>query len=202
MKKTFTVGAGYTFMATGLISPPILETMLALLILSLLSLSLLTLSLLSLLDIVVFIVVVTVTVIMIVIISIIIINNNNIIIILFIIIIIAIVSIIIIIINIIGILLLIALIIIIITANSQSVINTLRPRKNERRFADDIFKCIVLIETVRISIKIPLKFVPKGPINNNPALVQIMAWRRPGDKPLSGPMVVRLPTHICVTRPQ
>ena len=29
-----------------------------------------------------------------------------------------------------------------------------------------------------------------------------MAWRRPGDKPLSGPRMVRLPTHICVTRPQ
>ena len=29
-----------------------------------------------------------------------------------------------------------------------------------------------------------------------------MAWRRPGDKPLSEPMMVRLPTHICVTRPQ
>ena len=29
-----------------------------------------------------------------------------------------------------------------------------------------------------------------------------MAWRRPGDKPLSEPMMVSLPTHICVTRPQ
>ena len=29
-----------------------------------------------------------------------------------------------------------------------------------------------------------------------------MAWRRPGDKPLSEPMTVRFPTHICVTRPQ
>ena len=29
-----------------------------------------------------------------------------------------------------------------------------------------------------------------------------MAWRRPGDKPLSELMVVTLPTHICVTRPQ
>ena len=29
-----------------------------------------------------------------------------------------------------------------------------------------------------------------------------MAWRRPGDKPLSEPMMVRLPTHICVTWPQ
>ena len=68
--------------------------------------------------------------------------------------------------------------------------------------SDDIFKCIFLNENVRIPIKIPLKFVPKGPINNIPALVQIMAWRRPGDKPLSEPMMLSLPTHICVTRPQ
>ena len=39
-------------------------------------------------------------------------------------------------------------------------------------------------------IKISLKFVPKGPINNIPALVQIMAWGRPGDKPLSEAMIV------------
>ena len=39
-------------------------------------------------------------------------------------------------------------------------------------------------------------------INNNPALFQIMAWRHPGDKPLSEPMMVNLLTHICVTRPQ
>ena len=32
---------------------------------------------------------------------------------------------------------------------------------------------------LEFSIKISLKFVPKGPINNIPALVQIMAWRRP-----------------------
>ena len=34
-------------------------------------------------------------------------------------------------------------------------------------------------ENTRISIDISLKLVPKGPINNSPALVQIMAWRRP-----------------------
>ena len=51
-------------------------------------------------------------------------------------------------------------------------------------------------------IKISLKFVSNGQINNIPALVQIMAWRRPGDKPLSEPRVVSLLTHICVTRPQ
>ena len=39
-------------------------------------------------------------------------------------------------------------------------------------------------------------------IYNIPVLVEIMAWRRRGDKPLSEPMMVRLPTHICVTRPQ
>ena len=42
----------------------------------------------------------------------------------------------------------------------------------------------------------------KGPLDNNPTLVQIMAWRRSGDKPLSEPMKISLPTHICVTRPQ
>ena len=80
--------------------------------------------------------------------------------------------------------------------------NTLRLKQNGRHFADDMFKWIFLKENVWIPIKISLKFVPRGPINNIPALVQIMAWRRPGDKPLSGPMMVRLPTHICVTRPQ
>ena len=84
----------------------------------------------------------------------------------------------------------------------HSMFNTLRPRQNERHFADDTFNRIFLNENVRISIKISLKFVPKGPINNNPALVQIMACRRSGDKPLSEPMMVSLLTHICVTRPQ
>ena len=81
-------------------------------------------------------------------------------------------------------------------------VNTLRPRKNGRHFPDDTFKWIFLVENVWISINISLKFVPRGPINNIPTLVQVMAWRRPGDKPLSGPMMVRLPTHICVTQPQ
>ena len=59
-----------------------------------------------------------------------------------------------------------------------------------------------LNENVWILIKVSLKFVPKVPINNIPGFVQIMAWRRPGDKPLSEPMMVSLLTHICVTRPQ
>ena len=64
------------------------------------------------------------------------------------------------------------------------------------------FKCIFLNENVWIALKISLEFVPKFQINNIPALVQIMAWRRPGDKPLSEPMMVSLLTHISVTRPQ
>ena len=79
--------------------------------------------------------------------------------------------------------------------------NTLRPRQSGRHFTDDIFKCIFLNENVWTAIEISLKSVPKGPINNIPALVQIMPWRRPGDKPLSEAMVVRLLTHICVARP-
>ena len=53
-----------------------------------------------------------------------------------------------------------------------------------------------------VSIKISLKFVSKGPIDNIPALVQTMAWHRSGDKPLFEPVMVSLATHICVNRPQ
>ena len=80
--------------------------------------------------------------------------------------------------------------------------NTLRPRQNGCHFTDDIFKCIFLNENVSILIKMSLKFIPEGPINNIPALVQIMAWRRPGDRPLSESMVFSLLMHICVTQCQ
>ena len=80
--------------------------------------------------------------------------------------------------------------------------NSLRPRRDRRHFADDIFKCVCLNENEWISLGISLKFVSKVRINNIPSLVQIMAWRRSGDKPLSEPMMVSLLTQICVTRPQ
>ena len=80
--------------------------------------------------------------------------------------------------------------------------NTLRPRQNGRHFAHDTFNHIFVNENEWISIKISLKFVPKGQINNIPSLFQIMAWRRPGDKPLSEAMMVSLLTHICITLPQ
>ena len=75
---------------------------------------------------------------------------------------------------------------------------TLRPRQDGRRH----FQMQFLNEYIWISINISLKFVPKGPINKIPTLVQIMAWCRPGAKPLSKPMMMSLLTHICVTRPQ
>ena len=72
-----------------------------------------------------------------------------------------------------------------------SRLNSLRPRQKRRHFADDVFKCNFLNENVWIPIKVSLKFVPIGPINNIPALVQIMAWRRTGDKPLSEPIMTQ-----------
>ena len=80
--------------------------------------------------------------------------------------------------------------------------NTLKPKQNGHHFPDNIFKCIFLNWNIWISIEISLKFVLKGPINNIPSLVQMMAWCRSGNKPLSEPMMVSLLTHICVTRPQ
>ena len=84
----------------------------------------------------------------------------------------------------------------------SSSFSALRPRQNGRHFANDAFRRIFLNESVRISIDISLKFGPKGPIDNIPALVQIMAWFQQGDKPLSEPMMVTLSTHICITRSQ
>ena len=45
-------------------------------------------------------------------------------------------------------------------------------------FADDIFECIFSNENVWISIKMLLKFAPKGLINHIAASVQIMARRQ------------------------
>ena len=80
-----------------------------------------------------------------------------------------------------------------------TLLNTLRPRKwppfSRRHFKMDFleWKCT----------NFDYYFAEvRGPINNIPKLVQLMAWRRPGDKALSEPMMARLPTHIRVTRPQ
>ena len=63
------------------------------------------------------------------------------------------------------------------------------PGKNGGHFADDVFKCIFVNEEPWILIKIRLTFTPKGPINNNTAMVYKMACLRIGDKPLSEPVL-------------
>ena len=75
--------------------------------------------------------------------------------------------------------------------NMSFTVNSSPPgKKMAAILADDIFKRIFLNEKVRILIKISLGFVPNGLIDNNRALVQVMAWRRAGDKPLPEPMLI------------
>ena len=57
--------------------------------------------------------------------------------------------------------------------------------------ADNILKGIFFNENDRIPIQILLKFVPRSPIDNKPALFQVMAWRQRGDKPLPEPMLTQ-----------
>ena len=67
----------------------------------------------------------------------------------------------------------------------------LPPDKMAANLGDDKLKCIFLNENDRIPNRISLKFVPRSPINNMPALVQAMAWRQIGDKPLSEQMLTQ-----------
>ena len=83
-------------------------------------------------------------------------------------------------------------------------IDTLKcsPDKMPAISVDDIFKYIFANEIFFILIHISLKFVPKGPINNNPSLIRKMACCLLGAKPLSEPMMIYLLMYICITRPQ
>ena len=73
------------------------------------------------------------------------------------------------------------------------------PPQNDRHIPDDILKCSFVTEKFCI-LKISLKFVPMGPFDNEPALVQKMAWCQGGDGPLPEPMPLSSVTHICGTR--
>ena len=55
--------------------------------------------------------------------------------------------------------------------------------------ADDIFEWNFVNENDSISMKVSMNFVSKGQIDNRSSLVQVMAWRRAGDKPLYEPIV-------------
>ena len=69
--------------------------------------------------------------------------------------------------------------------------NSSAPRTDKMAaiLADGRFKYIFLNENDSIPIRISLKFVPRSPIDYKPALVQLMAWRRKGDKPLPESML-------------
>ena len=54
-------------------------------------------------------------------------------------------------------------------------VNLFRQDQNGSHFADDIFKCILLMKTCYILIRILLKFVPDVPVENTSALVQVKA---------------------------
>ena len=69
--------------------------------------------------------------------------------------------------------------------------NTSPPGQFGGKIADDIFNCIFFNEDVWISNEISLKFVPIGLIDNKSALVQVMAWRWTGDKPLTEAMLTQ-----------
>ena len=80
---------------------------------------------------------------------------------------------------------------------STKKVNKLRPRRNGRNFPDDIFKCIFLDAKCRYKLRLRVhKVCSSGPVNNIPALVQIMAWHRPGAMPLFELMTVSLLTHM------
>ena len=82
--------------------------------------------------------------------------------------------------------------------NILVALNTLRPRRNGQQFPDDIFKRVKMFE---FQLKFHWSMFAKGPINNIPALVHIMAWRLDGTKALFEPMMVTLQMHISVTQP-
>ena len=71
------------------------------------------------------------------------------------------------------------------------MVNSSPPERNGRHFTADTFKCTFMNENFCILIQVSLKLVLKGPIDNKPALVQVMAWCRTGDKPLPEPMLTQ-----------
>ena len=74
------------------------------------------------------------------------------------------------------------------TNTRNAYVNSSSSGQNGRCFVDDIFRCIFVNENCCILIRIAPNFVSNGPIDSKPALVQVMAWCRTGDKPSSEPM--------------
>ena len=71
----------------------------------------------------------------------------------------------------------------------QPRLTTSPPGQMATIVADDNLKCILLNENKKIPNRISLKFVPGSPIDNKPTLLQVMAWRRTGAKPIPEPIL-------------
>ena len=72
-----------------------------------------------------------------------------------------------------------------------NLLTHLPPGQDGHHFSDDTFKCIFMKGKFCILIPISFKVVPKGAIDNKLALVQVVAWRQTGDKPLPEPMLTQ-----------
>ena len=70
--------------------------------------------------------------------------------------------------------------------------NSSRLGQNDHYFGRWQFQMHFFYENDVIPLRISLKFVPRSPINNKPALVQVIAWHQTGDKPLPEPMLTQL----------
>ena len=84
----------------------------------------------------------------------------------------------------------------ILVETSKIDVNSSLPAQVGCDFADDMFRCIFMNEKVFHVVRISLKSVRKGPVDNISALVQIMAWYRTGDKALTEPMLAQY--HWCI----
>ena len=80
-------------------------------------------------------------------------------------------------------------------ADNSQIIDDITLMPIDPNFPTTISNIFSWMKIYNFGPKISLKLIPKGPINNIPASVHILAWRQSGDKPLSEPMIVSLLTH-------
>ena len=66
--------------------------------------------------------------------------------------------------------------------SASTLVSILRLKQNGRHFPADILNYIFLNENIWISNKMSLKCVPWCLVDDISALIQIMAWRHPGDR--------------------
>ena len=84
-----------------------------------------------------------------------------------------------------------------ISSRPQCIINALRWEQNTRRYADDIFNSILLIEHVCILIEISLKFIPKSSVDNKAVWIQIRVWCPASSEPLPESAMAKFFGNTC-----